>query len=557
MRRTRASWHGVLAITTLALVALLALPAAAFAVSFYLPWTQGMSYTCTQGNGGSTSHTGTYNQYAWDFGLGFGDVVRASAPGTVIGLNRTAADFVSNPNLSTPVNYVLIAHSDGTRTGYYHLKQYSLPSDIQLNSSVRQGQVVGGAGCSGFSFGTHLHFSRYNSSGASIPLTFVEYGVPAGGGRYTSGNVEQGAVVRYNPIAPGDPGFTKGGSASGWTSFAGGALGTAIYTYVSPSARDNWGRWTFDLSKLSGSGNYKIEAFIPSTNAGTRNAVYHINTGAGSRDKSVNQFATSGWTDLGTYDLRAGSAWIELDDVTGEVNRGDENSRIAFDAIRVTYAAPAKLDPVGGVVLSRSTTSTVGQSLSATFTVQNTGSQTATWDGAVLAVRAPGDLNRDFGLIQSFTLSPGQRKTFSVSRKLDLAGNWYGWVAVRKNGVWSTVGPNPAVQFAVALPKATVYTPVAPATMSRGRRYSISGYVAPRHSSGTYLATLQFYRRNSAGEWVYHHSSSARRYYYSTTKTRYSASVALPHTGKWRVRAQHSDSGHSPSYSGFDYISVR
>jgi len=110
---------------------------------------------------------------------------------------------------------------------------------------------------------------------------------------------------------------------------------------------------------------------------------------------------------------------------------------------------------------------------------------------------------------------------------------------------------------APALPAATVYTPVAPSTMYRGHSYSIYGYVAPRHTSGTYLATLKFYLRNSHGVYVYHHSVNARRYYYSTTKTKYKATVSLPHTGKWRVRAYHSCSKHAGSYSGYEYITVR
>jgi len=112
--------------------------------------------------------------------------------------------------------------------------------------------------------------------------------------------------------------------------------------------------------------------------------------------------------------------------------------------------------------------------------------------------------------------------------------------------------------FAVnALPRATVYTPIAPSTMYRGRSATIYGYVAPRHTSGTYLATLKFYLRNSHGVYVFHNSIDAKRYYYSTTRTKYSARVSLPHAGRWRVRAYHSCSKHSGSYSGYDYITVK
>jgi murein DD-endopeptidase MepM/ murein hydrolase activator NlpD len=175
------------------LVAVWSAPAVASAVDYYLPWTQGSTVLCTQGNGGAVSHTGATGRYAWDFSFTFGAPVRAAAPGTVIALRQDAADFVPDPNMSTPANYVLIAHSDGTRTGYIHLRYNSLPPDIQVGAAVRQGQIIGGAGSSGFSSGVHLHFNHYDATGASIPLSFVEAGVPVSGTRYTSANAEAGA----------------------------------------------------------------------------------------------------------------------------------------------------------------------------------------------------------------------------------------------------------------------------------------------------------------------------------------------------------------------------
>ena len=108
-----------------------------------------------------------------------------------------------------------------------------------------------------------------------------------------------------------------------------------------------------------------------------------------------------------------------------------------------------------------------------------------------------------------------------------------------------------------AKPFATVSTPIAPFGVSRGHSFTVYGYVAPRHTSGTYLATLKFYLRNSHGVWVYHHSVRARRVYYSSARTKYRASTSLPHSGRWRVRALHEDAGHAASYSGYHYITVR
>jgi hypothetical protein len=109
----------------------------------------------------------------------------------------------------------------------------------------------------------------------------------------------------------------------------------------------------------------------------------------------------------------------------------------------------------------------------------------------------------------------------------------------------------------VPLTAASVTTPYAPSRASRGHLFTVYGYVSPRHDSGTYLVTLKFYLRNRAGAYVYHNSVQARRYAYSSTKSKYSAAVSLPHAGTWRVCAYHSDASHRPSTSGYRYVTVR
>jgi hypothetical protein len=103
---------------------------------------------------------------------------------------------------------------------------------------------------------------------------------------------------------------------------------------------------------------------------------------------------------------------------------------------------------------------------------------------------------------------------------------------------------------------ATVYKPVAPSTVTHGHHFSVYGYVAPRHTSGTYLVTLRFYLKNRSGVYVYHNSVRARGYD-SGNKSKYRISTSLPHKGAWRVRAVHSDTGMPEALSAYDYITVR
>jgi hypothetical protein len=118
-------------------------------------------------------------------------------------------------------------------------------------------------------------------------------------------------------------------------------------------------------------------------------------------------------------------------------------------------------------------------------------------------------------------------------------------------------GVTVTARFAALPAAAAISTPIAPSTMRRGRAAVIRGYVSPAHASGTYLVTLKFYLRNSKGVYVYHHAVRAKGSYYSGSKTAYKASVALPHKGRWRVRAYHSCAIHPGSFSGYDYITVR
>ncbi|HEY5484686.1 MAG TPA: InlB B-repeat-containing protein [Propionibacteriaceae bacterium] len=154
-----------------------------------------------------------------------------------------------------------------------------------------------------------------------------------------------------------------------------------------------------------------------------------------------------------------------------------------------------------------------------------------------------------------YKLDTGGETTYTASFTTAKVGvhTLYYWSVDKKGNVEARV----SVTFTVAPPYATLYKPVAPSRVTHGSHFSIYGYVKPKHSSGYYLVSLYFYLKDSHGAYVYHSQVRARRYYYSNTMTKYKATVSLPHKGAWRVRAYHSDAGHSPSYSAYDYITVR
>jgi murein DD-endopeptidase MepM/ murein hydrolase activator NlpD len=85
----------------------------------------------------------------------------AAASGTILAKNDGNIDNSCNFN-SNPSNYVILEHSDGSRTWYLHLKLNSLTTKA-IGASVNAGEYLGVIASSGNSTGPHLHFECYDS----------------------------------------------------------------------------------------------------------------------------------------------------------------------------------------------------------------------------------------------------------------------------------------------------------------------------------------------------------------------------------------------------------
>jgi murein DD-endopeptidase MepM/ murein hydrolase activator NlpD len=151
--------------------------------AYYLPWACGLSYTCTQGNNGTFSHTGK-SQYAYDFGMPRQTPVLASRGGVVshsdniVGPGDACYDGCSTSACCDACinsgNRVVIDHGDGTSAVYLHLDS----AVAAKGATVTTGTLLGYSGTSGCSFGAHLHFQVMTTCGSyfcqSIPMTFTE-----------------------------------------------------------------------------------------------------------------------------------------------------------------------------------------------------------------------------------------------------------------------------------------------------------------------------------------------------------------------------------------------
>ena len=161
-----------------------------------LPLECGASATVSQGNFSSFSHNGT-SAYAFDFSLSRGTPMVAMRAGTV----RLVKDDIrpghpcwtgGGRECANQVNYVVLAHDDGTDTLYLHLNEAS----VGLGESVGAGERVGLSGGTGWSTGPHAHVQRQERCASwwcqSVALRFDDFprrdGVPASGDAVTSGN---------------------------------------------------------------------------------------------------------------------------------------------------------------------------------------------------------------------------------------------------------------------------------------------------------------------------------------------------------------------------------
>ena len=107
-----------------------------------------------QGFDGEGSHLGSM-RYSLDFGMPRGTPVLAAREGVVLYLQDGFTEGGANPALLERANLVVIAHRDGTMASYGHLGPGIA---VAVGDTVRQGQMLGRSGRTGFAGRPHLHF---------------------------------------------------------------------------------------------------------------------------------------------------------------------------------------------------------------------------------------------------------------------------------------------------------------------------------------------------------------------------------------------------------------
>lgn len=150
---------------------------------YSLPWKQGDSHFCFQGNDGFLSHRDR-SKYSWDFLMPEGTEILAARDGTV----TVVVDTNERRGENAPNNEVFVNHGDGTAARYAHIKKGG--AKVKVGDIVKRGQLLALSGDVGRSLGPHLHFEVINTKFETIPIRFMDVlkhgGVPRASYFYSS-----------------------------------------------------------------------------------------------------------------------------------------------------------------------------------------------------------------------------------------------------------------------------------------------------------------------------------------------------------------------------------
>jgi len=118
-----------------------------------LPFENSKSHLLVQGYFSRFSHR---ERAALDFKMKKGTKICAARDGIVIRVKEDGDRGGWNRKYRPYGNYIIIAHSDSSRSGYWHLQKNG--ALVNVGDSVKQGQVIGLSGKTGYAIFPHLHF---------------------------------------------------------------------------------------------------------------------------------------------------------------------------------------------------------------------------------------------------------------------------------------------------------------------------------------------------------------------------------------------------------------
>lgn len=125
---------------------------------YSLPFQEGNSHLLVQGYFGVFSHK---ERAALDFKMKRGTNIVAVRDGVVLRVKEDGSRGGWSRKFRSQGNNIVIQHSDNSRSGYWHLKKDG--AFVKVGDTVKQGQVIGLSGKTGFAAIPHLHFIVWRS----------------------------------------------------------------------------------------------------------------------------------------------------------------------------------------------------------------------------------------------------------------------------------------------------------------------------------------------------------------------------------------------------------
>ena len=125
---------------------------------YSLPFESDKSHLIVQGYFGVFSHK---ERAALDFKMKRGTNILAARDGIVTRVKEDGAKGGWNKKYRSQGNNIIIQHSDNSRSGYWHLQKDG--ALVKVGDTVRQGQIIGLSGKTGYAAMPHLHFIVWKS----------------------------------------------------------------------------------------------------------------------------------------------------------------------------------------------------------------------------------------------------------------------------------------------------------------------------------------------------------------------------------------------------------
>ena len=143
-----------------------------YSFAYSLPYEKGKSFLLIQAYQSKLfSHKG---EFALDFKMKSGSKICAARSGVVVEVKEDSKKGGVNLKYLAEGNHVIIKHDDGSYGNYWHLKYNG--ALVSVGDTIRQGQIIGLAGKTGYAAFSHLHFevtTEFSPGHNQVPTQFI------------------------------------------------------------------------------------------------------------------------------------------------------------------------------------------------------------------------------------------------------------------------------------------------------------------------------------------------------------------------------------------------